>query len=163
MPYQEFGTPRQRQTEPVRFKLVDQEFEALPEAPAGAVNDLLAGITLDERGNRVYSAPNLIRFVTSVLVDERCIPIEDDDDNDYGDRVVSVDDARERGMWVDPDWHASKVAVMPADDVERFLDLCFSKRTVVPVDTLGEVVIWLSEKLTGRPMVPPGRSSPGRR
>lgn len=164
MAYKEFGTEQTRVKEPVRFKLLHEEFIALPDAPAGVVNDLTAAITLDDHGGRVYSAPNLVRFVIGVLVEERATPIEEGDEpEDVDGEIVTVAEATERGVWCNPDWHVEKVLISPADDVVRFLELINSKRHVVRVETLGELVMWLAEELTGRPTVPSGRSSPGRR
>lgn len=159
MPHKVFGTEHPRAREPITFELNGEQFEALAEAPAGVVNDLLAGISLDEKGNRVYSAPNLVRYVSGVLVEERAVPFEGDDAaqprGSLG--VLTVDEARERGLWVNPDWHAEKVLVVHADDVERFYSLVNSKTRVVSVDTLGGLVMWLSEQLSGRPTEPSGR------
>lgn len=165
MPYKEFGTEPERAREPIRFKLLHEEFEALPEAPAGALNDLVAGIQLDEQGNRVYNAPNLVRFVAAVLAEEEAVPW-DEPDPDEPVRpldVLSVSEARERNLWVDPEWNCEKVAVMPTGHVERFLKLVNSKRYIVRIEVLGELVMWLSEELTGRPLQPSARSARGRR
>lgn len=41
--------------------------------------------------------------------------------------------------------------VMPAEEYERFEALCNDPETVVPVDTLGEIVGWLVEVYSDRP------------
>ncbi len=41
--------------------------------------------------------------------------------------------------------------VMPKDEYARFEELCNDPETVVPVDTLGEIVGWLMEVYSERP------------
>lgn len=41
--------------------------------------------------------------------------------------------------------------VLPAEEYERFYALCDSPDTVVPVETLGEIISWLLEVYSGRP------------
>lgn len=162
MPYAEFGAPKHQRREPITFRLLDEPFAALPEAPAGAVNDLMAGIQLDETGSRVYSAPNLIRFVVAVLREETIEPWTEDTDVDDDD-VLTQADAVAAGFWVSPEHeHVEKFVVVPTDDVQRFMRLVNSKRTILPIDVLGECVMWLSEKLTNRPTLPSVRSARGR-
>lgn len=132
--HRDFGSSPGTPKEPITFTLAGETFTALPEAPGAALNDLASGITLDEKGYRVYSAPNLIAFVTAVLVEE--------------EEVEGEDGTMER---------------VPTDDVERFLALMRDKRRVVPIDTLGEVVMWLAEEYGDRPSPPSARSARGRR
>lgn len=41
--------------------------------------------------------------------------------------------------------------VMKEEEYERFEALCTNDDTVVPVDTLGDIVAWLMEQYSGRP------------
>lgn len=41
--------------------------------------------------------------------------------------------------------------VMPSEEYARFEELCDDPDTVVPVETLGEIIGWLMEVYTGRP------------
>lgn len=106
------------------FDLAGQTFHCLPAAPAGALNLMLEAVKTDTRGNQVFSAPDLIGFVCMVLIDERWVRDEDD---------------------------PSQWRTEPADDVERFRDVCEGKKYIVPIEKLGEVVVWLTEQYVGRP------------
>lgn len=44
--------------------------------------------------------------------------------------------------------------VMPKDEYTRFEELCNNPETVVPVDTLGEIIGFLMEAYSGRPTEP---------
>lgn len=85
-----------------------ETFTTLDEPPAAVLDNLIAGISTDERGNRTYSAPSLIRFVAGVLVPE---------------------------------------------DEERWWALVNDKDRLLDLQTLGDIVIWLSEALTDRPTI----------
>jgi hypothetical protein len=107
--HRDFAIPTDSGREPPTFTLAGEKFTCLPVAPAGALNDLVAGIG-EIDGNTVYSAPNLIAFCEAVLVE---------------------------------------------GDEKRFRKVVHSKKTVVPIETLGDVVMWLAEVLVDRPTEPP--------
>lgn len=137
--------------EPIEFKLGGEVFHALPEAPAGVLNDLLAGIQLDEQGNRIYSAPNLMRFVIGILVDELEVPTAEGVALGY---PAPADDV--------------ETMIIPADDVQRFHRLLNDKHNIVPIEKLARCVITLSEGYGQRPFdeLSPsrrGQARPGRR
>jgi hypothetical protein len=140
--------PVEQRKEGVEFELGGEWFETLPEAPAAALNDLMAGITMSEEGDRVYSAPNLIAFVQAVLVAE--------------DRLT-IAEAEEQGIDVDDDDREAGIVYVPRDDVTRFRKVVTSKRIIVPIDELGDVALWVAEKLANRPFTPSRRQPPGRR
>lgn len=142
--HRDFGAPADVNKEPVTFTLSGivasgprrgeawkEDFVCVAEAPSGVLNDLVAGISVDEQGNRVYSAPNLIRFVLGVL--------------------------RESEDVTDPEGDGSTLLTRPTDDVTRFQSLMHDKARIVPLDTLGELVMWLAEELSNRPSTPSGR------
>lgn len=54
-------------------------------------------------------------------------------------------------------------SVLIDEDVPRFLDLVHSKETIIPIETVGEIVTWLVEEYSGRPTVRPSRSRGGPR
>lgn len=146
--------PREQRKEGVEFELGEQWFTTLPEAPAESLNDLMAGIALDDDGVRVYSAPNLIRFVTSVLREWE---------------TISVDEAVERGIDIDGlvvesgNGEGPDRVEVPTDDVQRFKEVVRSKRIIVPIDELGDAAMWVAEKLARRPFTLSGPRQPTRR
>lgn len=164
--HRDFGTPADMSKEPVSFTMGGEQFDCLPEAPSGALNDLVAGVSYNDDGDRVYSAPNLIEFVCQVLREHEAIAVEGDALNDAELEILTPDEARAQNIWVpaQPDGSdPEKVAIMPTNDVQRFRALMRDKRRPVPIDQLGDLVIWLSEELGNRP-TPPSASSPrGRR
>lgn len=111
--------PEAEPAEPVTFDLSGgpplskqpwtETFTCVTVAPAGVLDDFVSVATVDARGNRVWNAPSLLRFLKGVLVDE---------------------------------------------DVVRLDQLVHDKERIVPLDTLGEVVLWLSQELLGRPTTP---------
>lgn len=140
-------SPRSKTTEKptyIEFMLAGEHFHALSEAPAGIMNDLLAGIGLDDAGNRVYQAPNLIRFVQGVLREQE---------------ALTPEEATERGIERKPS--DDGLVWIPADDLRRFSRVVYGKQHVVKVDELGELVMWLSEKLADRPTGTSGRYARG--
>lgn len=110
------------------FDLGGQTFHCLPSAPAGVLNRMLDAVQTDARGNRVFNAPDLIGFVCGVLIEHRW---ELDDEQPAEGEVQ---------------WHQ-----VPTDDVQRFLAVVDSKDTIIPIERLGDVVVWLTEQYVGRP------------
>jgi hypothetical protein len=110
------------------FDLGGQTFHCLAQCPAGVLNRMLDAMQTDVRGNRTYNAPDLIAFVTGVLIDKRWVLVPDDDPEQ------------------DSTWQPEL-----ADDVDRFLDVVDSKDTIIPIERLGDVVVWLTEQYVGRP------------
>lgn len=162
--HREFGAPPNQETEPVSFLLQGEEFVCLPVAPSGTLNDFIAGIRTDDRGQRIYSAPNLISFVIGVLREEKPLAADEAEALGYvgeGYEPLTASEARARGHLVEDD--DAKVVLVAADDVSRFYELVHDKHRVVPIEQLGDVVLWLSEVLMGRPTRPPGPSRRGRR
>lgn len=144
----EFGA-RTKQTEKpeyIKFKLAGETLHALPEAPAGVLNDLLAGVSIDDHGDRVYSAPNLIAFMQGVLREQE--PLTVDEATESGHDVSNPDE----DGWV---WIAT-------DDVRVFNRIVYGKKHIVPIDELGEMAMWIAERLANRPTLPSARYGRGR-
>lgn len=120
MPHRSFTVDTEAREEGPSFDLAGESFQCIPAAPADALNQFLMAVSIGPDGEQVFHAPNLIRFMEAVLIDQRW---EADDEGEG---------------WVD------------ADDVARFRALCRSKTTIVTIENLGEVVIWLVETYTGR-------------
>lgn len=80
-----------------------------------------------------------------------------------GNRIYSAPNliAFVQGVLID-EYEDEEGNVLPADDVERFTRLVHSKKVIVPIETLGDLVIWLSEEYGARPTVPSTRSARGR-
>lgn len=95
---------------PLSAEVWTETFTCVPVAPSGVLDDFVSVASVDERGNRVWNAPSLLRFLKGVLIDT---------------------------------------------DVVRLDKLVHDKKRIVPLDTLGELVLWLSEELLGRPTTPP--------
>ena len=53
-----------------------------------------------------------------------------------------------------------RLAIAPADR-EKFEELTNSEETIVPLESLAEIMEWLVEQYSGRPTVPPSPSEPG--
>lgn len=138
-------TPLKDKPKFVRFKLAGEVLHALPEAPAGVLNDLIAGVSLDNAGDRVYSAPNLIRFMQGVLRERE---------------PLTATEAIERGNDAEPD--EDGFVWVPTDDVRVFNRIVYSKTHIVPIDELGDMAIWVAERLANRPTLPSARSGRGR-
>lgn len=129
----------------VGFKLAGEAFYALPTAPAGVLNDLIAGVTLDDRGDRVYKAPNLISFMCGILRETE--PLTEDEAKE---REKDFEPADDGFMWV------------PTDDVRRFRAVVYGKDHVVQIDELGDLSLYIAERLSNRPTLPSARSGRGR-
>lgn len=160
--HRDFGAPADMRREAVTFSLAGEDFTCLPEAPSGVLNDLIAGVEYTDDGDRQYSAPNLIEFVAGVLRERTAVAFADGDELPDGGEVMTPDEALAQNVAV-PEGDHAKVLVAPADDVKRFRALMRDKRRIVPIDTLGELVIWLSEELGNRPTGPSASSRRGRR
>jgi hypothetical protein len=64
--------------------------------------------------------------------------------------TMSVDD-QGRQTWNHVSLLRFMRGVLAAEDVARFEVLVRDKERIVPLDTLGELMMWLAEELTGRP------------
>lgn len=117
------------------FELGGENFTCIPAAPAGTVNDLVAGIRSDPNGNEIYSIPNLVSFMRQVLREREW---------------VSPPAAQYEGGVLVGEWQ-------PRDDVTRFMALMYDKDRPIKVEVLGALVIWLAEQYTLRPTTPSGR------
>jgi hypothetical protein len=106
------------------FELGGEKFRCLPEAPSGVLAALAMAASVDQRGAVTFNQPNLIGFMEGVLVE----------------RLWRADPELPAGG----EWE-------PADDVQRFRALLSSKSTIIKIETLGELMMWLSEVYTGRP------------
>lgn len=115
------------------FNLKGQEFRCLPEAPGGILARMATAVQVDTRGRQVFNAPDICAFIEGVLADR----VWHEEEYHDGETVP--------GRWED------------VDDVARFRDLVFSKDTVVPIELLGRVFLWLSETYVARPTGPSGR------
>lgn len=132
-----FGTPTPDvPPEGPTFDLAGETFRCVAVAPPAVLLRLASAVTVNERGEQVFNAPDLIAYVTGVLVDE-VWAVDEPDEEGKQDPAA--------GRWV------------PVDDVDRFRELVYSKRVQIPIEVLGEVVLWLSEQYTGRPTRPPAR------
>lgn len=145
-----FGENRERRKEGVKFELGGELFETIPEAPAASLLDLMQGIELNDDGLRLYRAPNLIRFVTSVLREEE---------------TITVREALERGIRVPEDQDMDAEIDVSTDDVERFSRVVSAKnlRQTVTIEDLGDCAMTLAEKLGGAPFTSSGARPLGRR
>jgi hypothetical protein len=47
--------------------------------------------------------------------------------------------------------------LLDEDNVDRFVALMHDKNRLLPIDTLGDAVMWLAEEITDRPTKPPSR------
>lgn len=162
--HRDFSPPDKPHQVPVSFGMHGELFTCVQVAPAGVLNDMIAGIRTDDTGSRVYSAPNLIAFVIGVLREDKAVEAEEAEALGFageGYEPLTADEALAGGH--EPPEGAEKVVVVPADDVPRFYELMHDKRRAVPIEELGEVVLWLADVLMGRPMRPPGPSRRGRR
>lgn len=69
------------------------------------------------------------------------------------DELVSSSHIDEKGnrIYNAPSLLAFMGGVLVDDDVARFMAWSKDKDRAVPIETLGEIVMWLSEELVGRP------------
>lgn len=141
----EFSPPRPPEKDGVVFELAGEKFTTLGEIPGAVMNDFLVAISVDERGRRKYSLPNLLNFLTGILREEE---------------GLTPEEAADRGIVQEPD--ADGLVWVPTDDVERLERVVYGKRHVVQIDELGELVMALGKAL-GKDRTPrSGRSAPGR-
>jgi hypothetical protein len=157
----DFGPPEHSQPEGVRFRLHgpgwEEWFTTVAEAPAGALSNLVMGITYDAQRRARYSAPHLVRFVLDVLREHRAAyPTAELPE---GAERLTLAEARAQGLEVpDAGEHDdTPLVVVPADDADRFAALVMDKRRLLPVEQLGACAKGLAEALTNRPTVPPGQ------
>lgn len=145
----DFSPPRQTPDGPpnyILFKLAGETFHALPEAPAGVLNDLIAGIDLDGAGNRVYRTPNLISFMVGVLREKE---------------PLTPAEAAERGFEQPPG--SDGYVWVRADDVSRFERIIYGKEHIVRIEELGDLVLHIGQKLSNRPTQLPVPNGSGQR
>lgn len=137
--YRDFdeGAPEVPQFGP-KFMLGGEEFHCVPAAAGGTIASVMSSVRVDERGRQVYDAPNLVLFVEDVIAEE--MPVE---------QPAAVNDD---GTESDP-----VMVLQPIDDVERWKALMRDKRRPVPVETLGNIAMWLIGWYTDRPTQPSGR------
>lgn len=149
MPIRDFDAERaERGTkvvkEPIQFRLGGELFTCLEKPPPGLALRLVAGVQTNDRGDRIYSAPDLLAFVSG------CLRVEEE---------LTVDEARERGFQVGDE---DGMILVDADDRERFENLMFQPGTDVQLDDVGEVAMYLAEQfgggMGGRPFRRSGRS-----
>lgn len=153
----DFGPPEHAATEGIRFRLHgpgwEEWFTTVPQAPSGALSDLLRGIQYDEQRRAVYLAPNLIRFMVNVLREQATEWVVEVPE---GAEVVTPDEAKARGLEVPegPEAEGAQLVVVETDDVVRFFALTNDKRRPLPVEQLGACVKGISEAMGNRPTPP---------
>lgn len=162
----------------IEFSIEGETFTTVGGIPAGAANDIMAGITLDEHGNRVYSAPNLFRFITAVLRENRLVTVEqarleeaieqDEEPPDSAVEWLTFDEARDLGIPTasvgEDDTRDGRLRAVriSTDDVRRFENLVYGKDVVVEIDVIADAFVYIIEELSGRPFQPSVVSRPGR-
>lgn len=119
------------------FRLGGEEFRCVPLPAGGTLTRLAAAISRDERGRQVYNLPDMNVFIEDCLIEELTveIPADDPDNPDAEPQVV----------------------IEAADDVERWRALMADKKRPIPVKTIADVVIYLSELYNDRPTRPSRR------
>jgi hypothetical protein len=83
-----------------------------------------------------------------------CLPVAPAGVLDDFVNIVSID-ARGNRVYDAPSLLNFLKGVLVDEDVDRLNALVHDKRRVVELATLGEVVMWLSQELLGRPTMPP--------
>lgn len=94
----------------------EETFRCLPTAPGGALDDLVAAVSIDDRGEISFSRVSVLRFIREVLI--------------------------------------------PGDE-QRFERMVRDKLKLLDLEVLGQIMMDLSEELTGRRPTGPQRTSPG--
>lgn len=134
--------PRQDDEGP-SFKLGDEEFHCMACPPGGVLPRVMSAARFDDRGRRVFNAPDIAMFIEDVLCDEMLVPQAPADTVDgTGAEVALVE-----GVMV----------LQPVDDVERWKALMEDKKRPIPIERLGDIMLWLIEYYTDRPTAPPRR------
>ena len=68
---------------------------------------------------------------------------------------IATVDARGNRQWNAPSLLRFLTGVLVDEDVVRLNELVHDKARIVELNVLGEVVLWLSQELLGRPTTPP--------
>lgn len=130
----DFKMGEKKKPDPIRFRIYgtdllgdewEEWFECVNPIPAGAINLFVAALGVDEQGNRVESAPNLLRLFDGVLREHKV-------EETAGD---------------DPDRPIRKI--VEADDVIRFKSLMSDKTRPVGYTELADVATAIMEEATG--------------
>lgn len=122
------------------FELGGETFHCMAIPAGGVLPRVLNAVRFDDRGRRVYNAPDLVRFIEDVLCEEMQVPQAPPPSDDAAPALVEA-----------------VMVTQPVDDVERWTALMEDKKRPVPIETLGNVVMWLIEFYTDRPTTPPRR------
>jgi hypothetical protein len=128
--------------EPITIHLAGEDFRALGEAPAEVLDDLTSSIGGDGRGNVTYDKLSILRFLRGVILDEIRVEVPA---RTAPANVVEGDEPTPIKTL------PATVAWEPVDDLARFNALVSSKRRVIKLERLGDVVQWLMERYSGRP------------
>lgn len=118
--------------EPLVFDLAGETFHVPPKLPVSTLH-LLAAVQLNAQGQRTYRPDVLLTGIRDALAEELWVA---DELQDIGAEVPT-------GRWV------------KVDDRQRFQALLDSPRVSIPLQTLGEIAMWIAEETTALPTVAP--------
>lgn len=100
-----------------------EEFETVAPLPPGALDTVLGALQIDEQGDVVGKIPNMLRFMTTALRDEKVVDLPD------GTKGYEA-----------------------CDDIPRFLAMVKNKRLNLKYEHLVDVVRGVIEEVSGRPL-----------
>lgn len=115
---------------PIEFRLAGELFRVPRKVPLSNLK-LLSAVMLNDEGQRVYAASQIIPNMIAMMAEELFLPWPDDN---------------ERGLDDDPAGRWVKV-----DDRERFVKLLESPRVEIPIRTLGKIAMDIMEEVTAHP------------
>lgn len=161
----------------VQFSIEGEPFTTKGWIPAGASNDILAAVSLDENHNLRYSTPDLLRFMLNVLRETELVTVatarerealgEHDEPDESAVEWLTFEDARRLEIDVsnagEDEAADGKVRLvrLSTDDKRRFEKIAYEGEDV-DIEVIGEAFIYIVEELQGRPFQPAVVSRRGR-